>query len=262
MKILCIGDIYGKPGRETVLKYLPELQKKSKYDFVLANAENMAHGRGVSSSTIQEMRDVGVHFFTTGNHVWDNKEGMACLDDVEFPVIRPANYPEGAPGRGYQIVPVGGKRLLIINLMGRVFMGSCLDCPFKKFDEIYNAHSKDVDSVIVDLHAETTSEKIAFRWYVDGRATLLFGTHTHVPSADAIVTHKGTGYITDLGMTGPSNTVIGVSQEIIVEKFLTQLPKMHEIPKTGPTEFHAIEVELNGNKTASIQLIRKLFGHV
>lgn len=260
MKFLCIGDIYGKPGRETVKKVLPGLLKKHKPDFVLANAENIAHGKGITEATIKEMQSLGVDFFTTGNHVWENKPGVDLLDDLKFPVVRPANYPPGVPGRGSQIVKAkNGKKILIINLMGRVFMPGNLDCPFRAFDAIIEEHKKSKpDVVIVDLHAEATSEKIAFREYASGRATIVFGTHTHVQTSDAQITPSGTAYITDLGMTGPTNSVIGVATDIIVWKFLHQISKKHEIPETGPTEFHGIIVEADNSKATQIEPIRIL----
>jgi metallophosphoesterase (TIGR00282 family) len=262
MKILCVGDIYGKPGRALVKKYLPELKKKHKFDLVIANAENVAHGKGVTSSTILEMREAGVDFFTTGNHVWANSEGVDNLDDPNFPVLRPANF-HNVPGRGYELVEKNGKKFLIINLMGRVFMGVTLDCPFRKFDEIYSKFKKKkVDAVIVDFHAEATSEKKAFQWYTDGRATLVFGTHTHIPTADAQITGNGTAYISDIGMVGPSESVLGVDIDIIVEKFLTQRPRRHEIPSEGPMEFNGIIVDIKKGKATDIKFIRKFFSNV
>ena len=261
MKILCIGDIYGKPGRAVINDHLSELRKKYKVDFVVANAENLAHGKGVTSTTIAEMRDAGVDFFTSGNHIWANAEGKEFLDNADFPVLRPANYPPNTPGRGYEVVKTkSGKKILVINLMGRVFMHENMDCPFRKFDEIMAEHKrKKLDAVVVDFHAEATSEKIALKWYVSGRATILFGTHTHIPTADAQVTGQGTAYITDVGMTGPSESVLGVDVDIIIEKFLTQRPKRHEIPGEGPMELNAILVEVKNGEVKNIEFIRNLY---
>ncbi len=261
MKILCIGDIYGRPGRETVKKFLPELQKKYGLDFIVANAENIAHGKGLTLNTITEMQGAGIHCFTTGNHVWANAVGAQHLDDPTFPVLRPANFPPGAPGRGHQIFSTkSGKKILVISLMGRVFMGIHLDCPFRTFDAILSEYKKKkIDAVIVDLHAEATSEKMAFRWYAEGRATCVFGTHTHIPTADAQITKGGMAYITDMGMVGPRESVLGVAKDIIVQKFLTQCPLRHEIPAEGPMEFNGMIVDCQKGKVKHIEFIRKLF---
>ena len=261
MKILCIGDIFGKPGRAVIKDHLPELKKKYKVDFVVANAENLAHGKGVTSTTVAEMRDAGVDFFTSGNHIWANSEGKEYLDNSDFPVLRPANYPPNTPGRGYEVVKTkNGKKILVINLMGRVFMHENIDCPFRTFDKIMDDHKrKKLDAVVVDFHAEATSEKIALKWYINDRATILFGTHTHIPTADAQIVGKKMAYITDIGMVGPSESVLGVDIDVIIEKFLTQRPRRHEIPGEGPMEFNGIVVDVKNGKAKGIEFIREIY---
>lgn len=251
MKILFIGDIFSSMGREAVKKVLPDLKREIGPDLVIANAENLTHGDGFTSKHIEEMRSGGVDFFTTGNHVWGKADGVLKLNDENFPVIRPANFPsEKTPGRGYVVLEVSGLKLLIINLMGRVFMGKHLDCPFRTFDKILE-EVPNVDHVFVDFHAEATSEKLAFGYYVDGRASAVVGTHTHVPTCDFQVLAGGTAYITDVGFTGSFDSVIGMKKEVIIEGFLTQLPVRHETEKEGRMVFNSVLIELDeGSKKA------------
>jgi metallophosphoesterase (TIGR00282 family) len=258
MKILFIGDIIGRPGRDTVKEILPSLKKKYSPDFVIANGENLTHGRGISEETVEEMKKAGVDFFTSGNHVYANKSGVAKLDDKSFPVIRPANFPPGNPGRGYQLLETAKmQKVLVINLMGRVFMKRNYDCPFRTADAILEEHKADnPNTIIVDIHADATSEKAALAHYLDGRVTAVLGTHTHVPTADARILEEGTAYITDVGMVGLKNSIIGVDKEPIIRNFLTQMPVKHEIGE-GPTVFNAviIETEESTIKAEKIELI-------
>jgi metallophosphoesterase (TIGR00282 family) len=244
---------------------LPELMKEHEFDLIIANAENIAHGKGVTTSTINEMKALGVDYFTTGNHVWGNAEGVEAFEnDANFPVLRPANFPPGAPGKGAVVIKSkSGEKVLLINLQGRVFMDADVDCPFRAFDSIYEEFKKEKPAaIIVDFHAEATSEKVALKWYLNGRATVLYGTHTHIPTADAQVTDQGLAYITDMGMTGPSESVLGVSVEVIIEKFLTQRPRRHEIPVDGPMEFHAMIIDVTKGKATHVEFIRKLLPNV
>lgn len=259
MKILFIGDIFSSMGREAVKRVLPDLKREILPDLVIANAENLTHGDGFTSKHIEEMRSAGVDFFTSGNHVWGKADGVSKLDDPKFAVIRPANFPsEKTPGRGYDILEIGGKRILIINLMGRVFMGKHLDCPFRTFDEILENEA--ADYVFVDFHAEATSEKLAFGYYVDGRASAVVGTHTHVPTGDFQVLSGGTAYITDAGFTGAFDSVIGMKKEVVIEGFLTQLPIRHETEKEGRMVFNSVLIELDeGSKKAlNIMHVQKI----
>ncbi len=261
MKILFIGDIVGRPGRDTVKKILPSLKEKYSTDLIIANGENLAHGRGITEEIIDEMTKAGVNFFTSGNHIYANKNVIAKLDDKSFPVIRPANFPPGNPGRGYQLVETAKmQKILVINLMGRVFMKHSYDCPFRTADAILEEHKADnPEAIIVDIHADATSEKTALAHYLDGRVTAVLGTHTHVPTADSRILEGGTAYITDIGMVGLKNSIIGVDKEPIIRNFLTQMPVKHEIGE-GPTVFNSIfiETEDNTKKAENIKLIIEL----
>ncbi|MFA6992510.1 MAG: TIGR00282 family metallophosphoesterase [Candidatus Gracilibacteria bacterium] len=247
MKILFIGDIFGRPGRETVKKVLPKIKKEHSPDFVIANIENASHGNGYSPEIISEMQKAGVNFFTTGDHAFGNAEGTAKLSDKKFPVIRPANYPPTVPGRGYEIVegPLMTK-ILIINLMGRVFIKHQFDCPFRALDKILEETRHENPSIIiVDFHAEATSEKYALGFYADGRVSAVLGTHTHVPTRDLHILDGGTAYISDVGFVGPVNSVIGVKKEIILKNFLTQMPAKFEPETEGKMVFNAVLLELD-----------------
>lgn len=223
LTILYIGDIVGKPGREILARELPYIKSKHRIDLVLANAENSAHGLGVTRTTIEEMMDAGVDAFSSGNHVWDKKDFLNDIDDDDIPLVRPANFPLEAPGKRFLVVETNQKPVLLFNLMGRVFTGDLVDCPFKTADNILTEHDVSIYSaIIVDFHAEATSEKMALAHYLDGRVSLQVGTHTHVATADCRIFPKGMGYVTDLGMTGPyENSVIGAGADNVLHSFLT-----------------------------------------
>ncbi len=260
MNILFIGDIFGRPGRESVKKLLPEYRKKLDINLVIANAENMHHGKGVDEAQMKELRMAGVDFFTSGNHIWKEKAIIPRLADKNLPLIRPANYPPGAPGRGWHIFENALKqRVLIINLMGRVFMPMHLDCPFRTADRILKETAdEDLAAIFVDFHAETTSEKWALGHYLDGRVSALIGTHTHVPTFDARVLAGGTAFLTDVGFSGPMDSVIGLEKESIIRNFLTQVPVKHEVAH-GETVFNAIKIEVDPHtrKAVSMEQIQK-----
>lgn len=224
MKILFLGDVYGSPGREAIQKILPELKRAEGIHLTIANIENAAHGKGITVPIVEELLSCGVNFFTSGNHIWDVKEIIPKLKDKSFPLIRPANYPEGNPGRGHDVIQTTLlKNVLVINLQGRVFMPEGLDNPFRKADEILALYQNDptISAILVDFHAEATSEKHALRHYLDGRVTALVGTHTHVQTNDAIVSKSGTAYISDLGMTGVVwDSVIGLEKKAALSLFL------------------------------------------
>jgi len=259
MKIIFIGDIVGRPGREAVKKILPELRDKYKPDLILANAENLSHGIGVSEKSVEEMERAGIQFFTSGNHVYHNRLIIPKLDDKKFPVIRPANFPPGNPGRGYEVIETGKmEKVLIINLMGRVFIPQNYDCPFRAVDKILEDHShENLSAIFVDFHAEATSEKIAMAHYLDGRVTALVGTHTHIPTADAQIFPEKMAYVTDVGMVGAKDSIIGAEKEGIIQSFLTQQSFKYEIPDYGPKTFGAvyIETELNSKEAIKIEQI-------
>jgi len=229
MNILAIGDVVGRPGRRAVAVFLPRLRKEYDLDLVIANAENAAGGIGITSEIGRELLDQGIDLLTMGNHTWGKREAYDYLD-AEPRIIRPANYPPGVPGRGYAAVKSrSGIVVGVVNVAGRVFSGSDLDCPFRSAMRIVEELRETVKIILVDFHAEATSEKVALGHYLDGRASAVFGTHTHVQTADARILPGGTAYMTDLGMTGPVDSVIGIKKEIVLERFLTQLPSRFEV---------------------------------
>jgi 2',3'-cyclic-nucleotide 2'-phosphodiesterase len=251
MKILFIGDIVASPGRDAVKKILPELKKEQNIDFVIANAENLAHGRGATTETIREMQDAGVNYFTGGDHLFWHRGFEDEVDDL--PIVRPANYPAGTPGKGYALLePKEQQSILLINLMGRTSFGSTtslLEDPFRKADEILEEH-RGISPLItlVDFHAEATSEKQALALYLDGRVTAVLGTHTHVPTCDDRLLPEGTMYVTDIGMTGNIDSVLGVKKEIIISLFLTAQNQKFEWENAGKTAFRSVILD-TGNKT-------------
>ena len=258
MKILFFGDIIGKIGRKAMAQVLPDYRKKYKPDLVMANGENLAHGSGVTIKTVEEILDSGVDFLTLGNHMADKKKWEDVFLEFENKIIRPANYPPGVAGKGYATLKVKHKRVCIINLNGRVFLQENFDDPFRKFDELEKLLkiAKD-DIVLVDFHAEATSEKSAFGWYVDGRATAVLGTHTHVPTADAKILPQGTAYITDVGMVGERDSVIGVDKQGPLEMFLKQLPVKFEIAEEGVCRVNGVLVELD-NSSRKVKSIKRV----
>jgi len=228
MRVLILGDVMGRPARRAVRDLVPSLIKKEEIDLVVANAENAAGGMGVDIKSAKELLSAGVQVMTSGNHIWKKKEIYSFLDDQES-LIRPANFPAGAPGKGWCIWQHNGLRALVINLQGRVFMPNHVEDPFRCVDEILRQHSARSPVVIVDMHAEATSEKYAMGWYLDGRASIVFGTHTHVQTADERILPAGTAYITDLGMCGAFDSVIGMEKETVIRGFITQLPRQFEV---------------------------------
>lgn len=257
MNLLFVGDIVGKPGRRAVKTVLPELLRAYKPEAVIANGENAAGGIGLTEDTAEELFGLGVTVLTTGNHVWRKKELYKFLED-DRRVLRPANYPPGAPGKGATVIHLAnGTKLGVVNLIGRVFM-SPLDCPFRVADSIITELEKKCDMIVVDFHAEATSEKIAMSWFLDGRVACIVGTHTHVQTADERILPEGTGYISDLGMTGPVDSVLGVRTDIIIDRFLTGLPKQFQIAQ-GPTELCGAVVTIDDStgKAKAIKRIRE-----
>lgn len=261
MKILFIGDIFGKGGRKAVQKLLPDIKKEYTPDIVIGNAENLAHGHGVTKKTLQEMTDAGIDFFTSGNHIWGNGAVTEILNEKSFPLLRPDNYPN-APGSGHMIVQVGKHKLLVINLMGRLFMtGGILDCPFRGLDAILENYKKEkLSGIFVDFHAETTAESCSFGFHADGKVSAVVGSHTHVPTADERILPKGTAYITDTGMVGGLNSSIGFDPACTVPDFITQLPKRHTIVETGQMIFNSVLIEIDTKTThaTSIKRIQKI----
>jgi metallophosphoesterase (TIGR00282 family) len=230
LRILFLGDVFGEPGRRAVRRLVPGLIQEKKIDLVLANVENMANGRGVTAKLVEEMQAAGVDFMTSGNHIFHVENSFAFLSSKDCPVLRPCNYPSHAPGRGVGIVTSkSGVRVGVINIMGRIFMENTLSLPFDAVDEALRSLSGDTDITVVDIHAETTSEKRALGWYLDGRAQLIVGTHTHVQTADEEIMPKGAAFITDLGMCGPYDSVIGMEKEPVIRKMRTALFSKFEV---------------------------------
>jgi len=251
LRILMIGDIIGQPGRRTVRTLLSEMRREHGIDVVVANGENTAGGFGLTLDTAYELLDSGVDIITSGNHIWDQKEMIPHLDEG-LPVIRPANYPD-APGRGSLVQD----NVMVINLQGRVFMPP-LDCPFRTADRILQeARVSGLPPVIiVDFHAEATSEKQAMGWYLDGRVGAVLGTHTHVGTVDTRILPKGTAYVTDVGMTGPVNSVIGSESSAVLERFLTALPHRLQVAG-GPTVLNSVLVDIDP-ESGNAQSIQRL----
>ncbi|MGN6733093.1 MAG: TIGR00282 family metallophosphoesterase [Candidatus Binatia bacterium] len=230
MRILILGDVVGRPARRAMRDILPGLIEREKADLIIANAENAAGGMGVDIKSAKELLSAGVHVLTSGNHIWKKKEIYSFLEEHET-LIRPANYPAGAPGRGWCFWRHNELRALIINLQGRVFMPNHVEDPFRCADELLQNHGRLSPVIIVDMHGEATSEKTAMGWYLDGRASVVYGTHTHVPTADERILPNGTAYITDVGMCGPLDSVIGMEREVVIQGFLTQLPRQFAVAK-------------------------------
>jgi hypothetical protein len=259
IKILFFGDIVGKPGRKAVAKVLPDLKKEHQPDFVMANAENLAHGVGITTKTMAECQAAGIDFFTSGNHVWRKDGVQEIFKDLDAPLIRPANFPPGLPGTGHKLITIGKHPLLVINLNGQVFIEGEFSSPFKEIDLILKQYQNtELHGIIVDMHAEATSEKVAFGLYTDGRVTAVLGTHTHIPTADERILSQGTAYITDVGMVGLKDSVLGVDRTIIIEKFLTQKSKAHDIPEKGQCVVNAVLVTLN-TQTKKAKKITRIY---
>ena len=256
MKILLIGDVVGEPGRRIVAKNLQRLIQEAQLDLVIVNGENAAGGFGITPKIAQEFFDMGVDVITTGNHVLDKKEITEYLDR-EKRLIRPANYPEGVPGYGKVLVETDrGEKVAVLQLMGRIFMLP-IDCPFQTARRELKALQDQTRNIIVDMHADATSEKMAMGWFLDGEVSAVLGTHTHVQTADERILPGGTAYITDVGMAGPVDSVIGIRKEDAIEKFLTQTPRRFELA-SGPSVLSAVivEIEAPSGRARSIQRIQ------
>ena len=246
LRFLMIGDVVGRPGREAVRALLPGLKKEFLPDHVIINVENMAHGAGISPDTMREALAWEADTYTTGDHAWDNERGNEVLENQNIPIVRPANYPAGVPGRGYHVFSSGAWRVAVINLQGQVFFKNHPYNPFFALDDLLRSKDiADAHIVFVDLQAEATSEKKAFGWYADGRVAAVIGTHTHVPTADAQILPQGTGYITDIGMTGSHHSVIGADRDSAVKHFTTQLKIKRTYDDAGPSELGGVVVDVD-----------------
>jgi hypothetical protein len=254
MNVLMVGDVFGDSGRAAVAKLLPRLRQEHAIDFCTVNVENAAGGFGVTPAMARQFLEQGADVMTSGNHIWDKKEIVEYITKENL-LLRPANFPVGTPGVGHVTIKAGPHRVAVLNLMGRVFM-TPIDCPFRKADEIVPELRKDTPIVLVDAHCEATSESVALGWYLDGRVSAVVGTHRHVQTADERVLPGGTAYITDLGMTGPTDGVIGVDRDIILQRFLSQMPVRFE-PAKGPAALHGVIIVVDP-ETGRASDIRRL----
>lgn len=253
MRILFFGDIVGKIGRRAISEVLPEYKKEYRPDLIVANGENLAHGAGVTINTVEEVLQAGVDFLTGGNHIFRKPGYEDVFTQLANKIIRPANYPPGVPGRGYATLKIKNQRVCLINLNGRVFFRESFDDPFRKFDKIKKLLKiAKTDIVLVDFHAEATSEKNAFACYVDGQVAAVLGTHTHVPTADLKILPQGTALVTDVGMVGARDSVIGVEKDGPLAMFLTQLPVKFERTDEGWAQVNAVLLETKGSQVKKI----------
>ncbi len=258
MKILAVGDLVGKSGLEKLKEVLPNLIQKEQIDFVITNAENTADGMGLLEKQYREILECGTDVVTMGNHTWGKKEIFNFIDDKQ--IVRPANYSTNNPGKGYVIRKCknGSKRVAVINLIGRVTMGVLSENPFLVAKEIINSLQGKADIIVIDFHAEASAEKIALGYYLDGEANIIFGTHTHVQTADETILEKGTAYITDIGMTGPINSVIGMDISASIKRFETSLPEKYHIA-SGKCKLNSVLFELDDNTNKVISIKRMNF---
>jgi len=255
MKILFVGDVVGKPGRDAVCALVPVLTKELGLDFVVVNAENAAGGSGITPKVTAELFSCGVDVFTSGDHIWKRREILDIINQEER-ILRPVNYPSGAPGRGACIYKAGnGTKIGVINVQGRVFMHP-LECPFKTVRKAQEELSREAKIILVDIHAEATSEKIALGWYLDGLVSAVVGTHTHVQTADECILPGGTAYITDLGMAGPMDGVIGRKKEEVLERFVTSVPVKFSVAEND-VQLHGVVLEID-EKTGKAQSIARI----
>ncbi|MDD4271312.1 MAG: TIGR00282 family metallophosphoesterase [Patescibacteria group bacterium] len=261
LNILFIGEANGKIGRRAIQELLPGLKKELKPDLVILNADNLAHGNGVSEATIKEMITAGVDAFTGGDHCFGNIGSLNVYDN-DLPLLRPANYSEKAPGKGFIVLETNGHKILLISLIGQVFMSMDHNNPFHKADEILsNLANNNLSAIIIDMHAEATSEKIALAHYLDGRVSAILGTHTHIMTADARISESGTAAISDVGMTGLADGVIGVDKAGIIKTFLTQIKTTHIIPETGRAIFSAVLLTIDP-KTKKAKSIKPIIKYI
>jgi len=258
MNLLFIGDIFGRPGRRIILEQLSSIKKEFSTDICLANCENAAAGKGVTEKIIKQLRDAGIDAFTAGNHLWDNKGSWDYLQQ-EKRIAKPFNYPRKSIGASYCTIPINEKAVTIVTFVGQAFMPSA-NSPFEQFDDFYGKVADKADIIVVDIHAEATAEKKAFACYLDGKVSCILGSHTHVQTADEQILEKGTGFITDVGMTGPHDSVIGVKKEIILEKMLTGMPRRYEVAKDG-LELNAVSLKIDekSGKTLFIERIKRKY---
>ena len=254
MNILFIGDIVGAYGRAVVRQLLPELKKEHGIELTIANGENSAHGYSITEKIYHELLEMGIDAITMGNHLFEKKELVQKINTYDR-LVRPANFPPGAPGQDYLIIDVKGKKIAVINLLGRVFM-QCLDCPFRAADLLVNRLKERCPAIIVDFHAEATSEKAGLGYFLDGRASAVLGTHTHVMTADEKIMLNGTAFITDVGMCGSADSIIGMNKEQILKRFVTQMPEKFEPTDYGRGLFNAVVLNIDPDSGKALGIKR------
>ncbi|MCF7900049.1 TIGR00282 family metallophosphoesterase [Candidatus Babeliales bacterium] len=259
VKVILLGDVVGETGRKLLRKNLPLFKELYKPDLIIVNGENSAHGKGITPKIAEEWQELGVDVITTGNHVWDKQEIIPYLKEHTH-VLRPANYPEGCPGVGVTTITKNGHTFGVINVIGRVFMGMHGDCPFRKVEELVTELRKETPLIFVDFHAEATSEKLGMGYFLEGKVSAVVGTHTHIQTADARILPGGTAYITDLGMAGSLNSMIGVTKDPILNRFLYQMPQRHEVAVDAPFVMSGVVVTVDAQtgKALKIESIYKV----
>ena len=270
MKVIFFGDIMGKIGRSAVAQILPDWQKKYQPDLLIANVENLAHGKGVTKKTLQELTGLGIHMMTSGNHVWRKEDANILAKLPEFNLITPHNDPRTPAGQGYKLITINGVKIFVINLLGQEGMilidlpdapENNVSSPFTDIDKILELkEAKDADIILVDFHTELTSEIRAMGWHLDSRVSAVLGTHTHIPTADSQVLPQGTGYISDIGMVGAYESVLGIAKDTIVDRFVNKSKIFFEAPDTGQAEINAVlmEIDIKSHKTIKIELLRQM----
>lgn len=258
VRILFLGDIVGKPGRRAIIKILPQLKQEFQPDVVMANVENLAHGKGITSSTLKEIITAGIEIGTGGNHTFSKPEANELLAAEPNILVRPANLPAGTPGQGAKMFTVSQKKVFVINLLGQHGMKEGgVDSPFVIMKNLLDRGLPEADAIVLDMHAEATSEKVAMGWYLDGKVSAVLGTHTHVPTADARILPHGTAYITDVGMVGLRDSSLGVDKDLALQRFLTEQKVPHEIPESGIVAVNAVLVDISDQRATSIKKIYK-----
>ena len=253
LTVVCIGDIFGEPGRKALAQLLPRLRRELEIDLVIANVENAAAGFGITPALAHGILESGVDVMTSGNHIWDRREIVEYIVKENL-LLRPANYPRGTPGVGSVVVKAGAHRVGVLNLQGRVFMPT-IDCPFVRADEELGQLRSETPVIVVDMHGEATSEKQAMGWYLDGRVSAVVGTHSHVQTADERLLPRGTAYITDLGITGPIDSVIGVEAKLAIQRFLTGMPNRFE-PARGQTRLQGVVIRIDSESGHAVGIER------
>jgi len=258
MNILFFGDLVGRPARNILKQVLPEYRKKYKADLVVANADNLAHGKGVTKNTIKEMTEAGVDVLTCGDHIWDTSESLDMLKEGGYNLLYPANFPDIGDENSSRIIKAGSCKVLIISLMGRVFFGNHPDCPFRKADEIIKQNKADI--IIIDFHAEATSEKRALGFYLNSRVSAILGTHTHIQTADEEILDGGTAYISDVGMVGPKDSILGCDKNVVIEQMLDQRKFRYQISNDENILINAVVIDIDdaSGKAKSINRLNEI----